>query len=66
MPKICREIYHAQEKFQNIISSHVEANLETTFDYCSPEIDRKRAEDMSDGISDTGKIPKNYSESFSV
>ena len=46
------------------ISSHVEANLETTFDYCSPEIDRKRAEDMSDGISDTGKIPKNYFESF--
>ena len=66
MPKICREIYHAQEKFQNIISSHVEANLETTFDYCSPEIDRKRAEDMSDGISDTGKILKNYSESFCV
>ena len=64
VPKICRKIYQAQEKFQKIISSHVEANLETTFDYCSPEIDRKRAEDMSDGISDTGKIPQNYFESF--
>ena len=53
-------------KIPKIISSHVEANLETTFDYCSPEIDRKRAEDLSDGISDTGKIPKNYSESFCV
>ena len=62
MPKICRKIYQAQEKFQKIISSHVEANLETTFDYCSPEIDRKRAEDMSDGISDTGKIPKHCSD----
>ena len=60
MPKICRKIYRAQEKFQKIISSHVDANLETTFDYCSPEIARKCAEDMSDGISDTGKIPKNY------
>ena len=64
MPKICRKIYQAQEKFQKIISSHVEANLETTFDYCSPEIDRKRAEDMSDGISEPGKISKNYSEPF--
>ena len=62
--KICREIYHAQEKFQNIISSHVDANLETTFDYCSPEIARKCAEDMSDDTPDTGKIPKNYCESF--
>ena len=64
MPKICRKIYRAQEKFQNFFSSHVEANLETTFDYCSPEIDRKRAEDMSDGISEPGKISKNYSEQF--
>ena len=40
-------------KIPKIISSHVDANLETTFDYCSPEIDRKYAEDMSDGISDT-------------
>ncbi len=61
MPKICRKIYQAQEQ---IISSHVEANSVTTFDYCSPEIDRKRAEDMSDDISDTGKFPKNYFESF--
>ena len=57
-------VYQIQENFQTIISSHVEANLETIFDYCSPEIDRKRAEDISDGISDTGKIPKNYFESF--
>ena len=64
VPKICRKIYQTQEKFQNIISIHVEATSETTFDYCSPEIARKRAEDMSDGISDTGKIPKNYFESF--
>ena len=55
MPKICRKIYQAQEKFQKIISSHVEANLETTFDYCSPEIARKCAEDMSDDIPDTEK-----------
>jgi len=64
VPKICRKIYQAQEKFQKIISSHVEANLETTFDYCSPEIARKCAEDMSDDIPDTEKIPKNYCESF--
>ena len=53
-----------QEKSQQIISSHVEANSETTFDYCSPEIARKRAEDISDDIPDTGKIPKNYFELF--
>ena len=58
VPKICRKIYQAQEKFQKIISSHVEANLETTLDYCSPEIARKCAEDMSDDIPDTGKISK--------
>ncbi len=66
MPKICRKIYQAQEKFQNNILSHVEANLETTFDYCSPEISRKCAEDMSDDTPDTGKIPKNYCELFFV
>ncbi len=64
VPKICQKIYQAQEKFQKILSSPVEANLETTFDYCSPEIDRKRAEDISDDIPDTGKISKNYSELF--
>jgi hypothetical protein len=37
--------------------------LKTTFDYCSPEIDRKRAEDISDTISVPGKIPMNHSES---
>ena len=66
MPKICRKIYRAQEKFQKIISSHVEANLETTFDYCSPEIARKCAEDMSDDIPDTEKIPKNYCARYQV
>jgi hypothetical protein len=64
MLKICLKIYPTQEKSQQIISSHVEANSETTFDYCSVEIDRKRAEDMSDDISDTEKIPKNYFDSF--
>ena len=58
VPKTCRKTYQTQEKFQKIISSHVEANLETTFDYCSPEIARKCAEDMSDDTPDTGKIPK--------
>ncbi len=62
--KICLKIYQTQEKCQQIVSSHVEANLETTFGYCNPEIDRKRAEDMSDVISDTGKISNNYLESF--
>ena len=64
VPKTCRKTYQTQEKFQKFISSSFEANLETTFDYCSPEIDRKRAEDMSDDISEPGKISKNYSEPF--
>ena len=64
VPKTCRKTYQTQEKFQKFISSPFEANLETTFDYCSPEIDRKRAEDMSDDISEPGKISKNYSEPF--
>ena len=50
VPKICRKIYRAQEKFQKIISSPFEASSETTLDYWSPEINRKRAEDMSDDI----------------
>ena len=66
VPKTYRKTYQTQEKFQKFISSPFEASSETTFDYWSPEINRKRAEDMSDGISDTGKIPKNYSESFCV
>ena len=57
-------VYQTQENFPKIISIHVEATSETTFDYCSPEIARKRAEDMSDGISEPGKISKNYSEPF--
>ena len=64
--KICLKIYQTQEKSQQIISSHVEANLETTFDYCSPEIARKCAEDMSDDIPDTEKIPKNYCARYQV
>ena len=43
---------------------YVSVNSETTFDYYSPEIARKRADDISDDIPDTGKIPKNYFESF--
>ncbi len=43
---------------------YVSVNSETTFDYCSPEIARKRADDISDDIPDTGKIPKNYFESL--
>ena len=66
VPKTCRKTYQTQEKFQKFILSHVETNSETTFDYCSPEIARKRAEDISDDIPDTGKIPKNYFESFCV
>jgi hypothetical protein len=50
VPKICRKIYQAQEKFQKIISSPFEASSETILDYWSPEINRKRAEDMSDDI----------------
>ena len=33
-------------------------HLETTFDYCSPEIARKCAEDMSDDIPDTENNPQ--------
>ena len=62
--KICLKIYQTQEKSQQIISSHGEVNSETTFDYCSPETARKRAEDISDDIPETGKIPKNYFEPF--
>ena len=64
VPKTCRKTYQTQEKFQKFISSPFEASSETTFDYWSPEINRKRAEDMSDDIPDTEKIPKNYCESF--
>ncbi len=43
---------------------YVSVNSETTFDYYSPEIAQKRAEDISDDIPATGKIPKNYFEPF--
>ena len=33
-------------------------DAETTFDYSIPGMDRKRAKDMSEDISDSGKIPK--------
>ena len=61
--KICRKRYRTQEKFQKFISSPFEAKSKTTFDYFSPEIDRKRAEDIADYISVPGKIPMNRSES---
>ena len=48
--KTCRKTYQTQEKFQKIIWSPFEASSETTLDYWSPEINRKRAEDMSDDI----------------
>ena len=60
MPKICRKIYQTQEKFQKFSSSPFEASSETTLDYWSPEIDRKRAEDMSDDISDPEKYCQAY------
>jgi hypothetical protein len=60
--KICRKRYQTQEKFQKFISSPFEAKSKTTFDYFSPEIDRKRAEDIADYIFATGKISKNYSK----
>ena len=50
VPKTCRKTYQTQEKLQKIISSPFEASSETTFDYWSPEINRKRVEDMSDDI----------------
>ncbi len=37
-------------KIPKIYSSPFEASSETTVDYWSPEINRKRAEDMSDDI----------------
>jgi hypothetical protein len=64
VPKTCWKIYQPQEKFQKCILSPFEAIFETTFDYCSLEIDRKRAEDISDDISAPRKIPKNYFEPF--
>ena len=60
--KICRKRYQTQKKFQKFISSPFEAKSKTTFDYFSPEIDRKRAEDIADYIFATGKISKNYSK----
>jgi hypothetical protein len=48
--KISLMTYQTQEKFQKIISSPFEASSETTLDYWSPEINRKRAGDMSDDI----------------
>ncbi len=48
--KICRKRYQTQEKFQKFISSPFEEKSKTTFDNFSPEIDRKRAEDISDYI----------------
>ena len=50
VPKTCRKTYQTQEKFQKIISSPFEASSETTLDYWSPEINRKRVEDMSHDI----------------
>ena len=50
VPKTCQKTYQTQGKFQKFISSPFEASSETTFDYWSPEINRKRAEDMSDDI----------------
>ena len=50
VPKTCRKIYQTQEKFQKFSSSPFEASSETTLDYWSPEINRKRAGDMSDDI----------------
>ena len=46
-----------RKNFQKLFQA-IEANSKTTFDYCSPEIDRKRAEDISDTISVPGKISK--------
>jgi len=60
--KICRKRYQTQEKFQKFISSPFEAKSKTTFDYFSPEIDRKRAEDIPDDIFATEKNSKNYSK----
>ena len=39
-------------------------DAETTFDYSIPGMDRKRAKDMSEDISDSGKNSKNYSKLF--
>ena len=62
--KICLMIYQNQEKFQKNYSELFEAYWETTFHFSRLEFNRKQTEDMSDGISDTGKIPKNDFESF--
>ena len=51
-------IYRPRNKIPKYISSPFEAKSKTTFDYCSPEIDRKRAEDMSDYISAPGNFSK--------
>ncbi len=39
-------------------SAFLVVDAETTFDYSIPGMDRKRAKDMSEDISDSGKIPK--------
>ena len=50
-----------RKKFQKLFQA-IEANSKTTFDYFSPEIDRKRAEDISDDIFATENNSKNYSK----
>ena len=61
LPTKYSESCHA---YSEATSKLFEANSKTTFNYCSPEIDRKRVEDISDDIQVPGKIPINYSESF--
>jgi hypothetical protein len=66
-PKTCLRYvgrYIRLRKNSKNYSKPFEANSKTTFDYFSPEIDRKQAEDMSDYISAPGKLSKNYSKPF--
>ena len=62
--KMCLMVYQTQEKFPKIISSHFVHSLRLLSIFGTPEVDRKQAQDMSDDISEPGKISKNYSEPF--
>ena len=50
-----------RKNFQKLFQA-IEANSKTTFDYFSPEIDRKRTEEIPDDIFATEKNSKNYSK----
>ena len=55
---ICLMIYQTQKKFPKNYCESFCAQSETIFHFGTPEIDRNQSQDMSDDISEPGKISK--------